>query len=316
MSLTAADIHATISWPEILERLGVAPEYLRNRHGPCPMCGGKDRFRFDDRGRGTWICNQCGAGDGFSLVGSFYGLDFNAARRMVIEAAGLAENAGASPTHVREATRREPPKVASPSPRVRRLLSTTAMPDTVTDAIDYLSSRSLWPLPDRCRLRAHAAADYWHDGERIGRYSALIGRVADVDGELVTAHVTYLENGHKLERFSPRKLLGPVTGRRGCCVRLMPAAGETLGIAEGIETALAAHQLHGLPVWAALNTSLLARWVPPPGVYRVVIFADRDVAGLEAALKLTAELDGRVSVETRTPKAPARDWADTLEAER
>ncbi|MDI5829610.1 hypothetical protein MJN51_36035, partial [Salmonella enterica subsp. enterica serovar Kentucky] len=34
------------------------------RHAPCPACGGKDRFRFDDNGRGSFICNQCGAGDG------------------------------------------------------------------------------------------------------------------------------------------------------------------------------------------------------------------------------------------------------------
>ena len=70
----------------------------------------------------------------------------------------------------------------------------------------------------------------------------------------------------------------------------------------------------GLPVWAALNTSLLSRFEPPPGVHRVVVFADRDVAGLEAALELTARLDGRTTVETRIPKAPANDWADVLEA--
>lgn len=39
------------------------------RHGPCPKCGGKDRFRLDDLdGRGTWICSQCGNGDGLDLV--------------------------------------------------------------------------------------------------------------------------------------------------------------------------------------------------------------------------------------------------------
>ena len=34
--------------------LGVPAKALTNRHGPCPICGGKDRFRFDDKGgRGT-----------------------------------------------------------------------------------------------------------------------------------------------------------------------------------------------------------------------------------------------------------------------
>lgn len=41
----------------------------KNKHGPCPICGGTDRFRCDDKqGKGTFICNKCGAGDGFELI--------------------------------------------------------------------------------------------------------------------------------------------------------------------------------------------------------------------------------------------------------
>ena len=36
-------------WREILPRFGIAGRFLQNRHGPCPLCGGKDRYRFDDR---------------------------------------------------------------------------------------------------------------------------------------------------------------------------------------------------------------------------------------------------------------------------
>ena len=28
-------------WREILPKLGIPPESLRNRHGPCPICGGR-----------------------------------------------------------------------------------------------------------------------------------------------------------------------------------------------------------------------------------------------------------------------------------
>ncbi len=47
----------------------------KNRHQACPVCGGADRFRFDDKeGRGTWFCNQCGAGDGLKLVEKVFGI--------------------------------------------------------------------------------------------------------------------------------------------------------------------------------------------------------------------------------------------------
>jgi len=64
-------------WPRILLSLGLPPEALRNRHQPCPIWGGKDRFRFDDKeGRGTFYCNQCGPGDGFDLAMKYQGWDF------------------------------------------------------------------------------------------------------------------------------------------------------------------------------------------------------------------------------------------------
>jgi putative DNA primase/helicase len=71
----AADVKTAARgrWREILAQLGVDPDFLRNTHGPCPGCGGKDRFRFDDReGDGTFICSQGGgellSGDGFTLL--------------------------------------------------------------------------------------------------------------------------------------------------------------------------------------------------------------------------------------------------------
>ena len=62
-------------WREILEALaGLRPEQLSNRHQPCPACGGRDRFRFDDRdGNGSWFCNQCGGKD--HLGGGGTGMD-------------------------------------------------------------------------------------------------------------------------------------------------------------------------------------------------------------------------------------------------
>ena len=56
-------------WRSILSTLGMDDKALSGKHCACPMCGGKDRFRFDDKdGRGTFFCSGCGAGDGVKLA--------------------------------------------------------------------------------------------------------------------------------------------------------------------------------------------------------------------------------------------------------
>jgi putative DNA primase/helicase len=312
--MRAAEIHAQLGsgWGAILAQLGIPEAALRNKHGPCPACGGKDRFRFDNkRGRGDYICGQCGAGDGFRLLERVYGWPFPEARKRVMEAAGLrSRSSDAAPIPIHAGLDRDD-KPAIPTDRVRRLRRDRCVVGNCGDAIDYLSSRHLWPLPQGCTLHAHATAEYWDDGQRVGRYPALVADVSDVGGELVTVHLTYLQQGRKLTTHEPRKLLSPMTGREGCAVRLMPCS-DVLGIAEGIETALSAAMIDGLPVWAALNTSLLAKFEPPPGVVRLRVYADRDEAGLVAALRLMERLQGRTQLEIRIPIAPAKDWNDSL----
>ncbi|ENE1775066.1 DNA primase, partial [Salmonella enterica] len=73
MNVTETVKQACGYWPRILPALGV--KVIKNRHQSCPVCGGSDRFRFDDKeGRGTWFCNQCGAGDGLKLVEKVFGV--------------------------------------------------------------------------------------------------------------------------------------------------------------------------------------------------------------------------------------------------
>jgi hypothetical protein len=70
-----SDLHRQYdgNWRAVLASLGIDAAVLDGRHHPCPGCGGKDRFRFDDQdGRGTWICGGGGgqpvAGDAFDLL--------------------------------------------------------------------------------------------------------------------------------------------------------------------------------------------------------------------------------------------------------
>jgi putative DNA primase/helicase len=314
--IQAAEIHARIgsAWPQILAQLGVPESALRNRHGPCPACGGKDRFRFDNkRGRGDYICGQCGAGDGFTLLERVFGWRFTEARKRVIEVAGLGSDeprvrAGRASTAA--PTPDETPQ-AKPSERVLRLRRDRCAVANCADAVTYLSARGLWPLPEGCAVHAHATVEYFDAGHRLGRFPALLADISDITGALISVHVTYLQGGKKLASHEPRKIFSPLTGRSGCAVRLMPAT-DVLGIAEGIETALSAAAIDGIAVWAALNTSLLSRFEPPPGITRLRIYADRDEAGLAAACRLMERLQGRMRLEVRIPTAPAKDFNDVL----
>jgi putative DNA primase/helicase len=311
--LTSHDIHARIGangWPQILSSLGIGESFLRKRPGPCPACGGNDRFTFDNRkGHGDYFCRKCEPGDGFKLLMRVHGWDFPVARRRVMEAAGISEREVRE--EIRRIEREEPEKViARPTRRVEILVRECCRIEDCEPAVVYLKSRALWPLPKGHRLRAHPSVAYFQDRVIIGRYPALVAVVRDVAGEFVSAHVTYLTlEGRKLQQYDPRKILSPLTNREGCAVRLMEAS-EELGIAEGIETAFSAARMDRRPVWAAINAPLLAKFEPPVGVKRLAIYADRDEAGLEAAAKLMERLQGRVACSLRVP--PQGDWNDVL----
>src|SRR5437763_6046736 len=77
-------------WREILPRLGIETRFLTNSHGPCPLCGGKDRYRFDDKdGSGSYYCHQCGAGRGLLLVRKKNGWSFKEACDQIDKIVGL-----------------------------------------------------------------------------------------------------------------------------------------------------------------------------------------------------------------------------------
>lgn len=311
--MDAHAIHSVLGaegWRYVLKATGIDEKFLSKKHGPCPACGGKDRFRFDNKnGRGDFICNQCGAGDGFKLIMQTQGVTFAEARALVIDHGRLSGSAHRETRPVAHAP--APVEIAKPTRRVLALLRESCAVEDCDAAIVYLRGRGLWPLPKGHGLKAHPSVEYWQDSQSIGRFPALLAGVRDMCGELVTVHVTYLEqSGEKLKGFESRKLLSGLSGRDGCAVPLMQLDGGTLGIAEGIETALSASIMHSVPVWAALNTSLLQKFEPPEQIGKLLIFSDRDIAGLDAATKLMQKLQEKVRLEIRTPQA--KDWNDAL----
>src|SRR5215469_8023000 len=81
-------------WREILPLLGIDTRFLHNKHGPCPICGGKDRYRFDDRdGTGSYYCGQCGPGYGIILIRKLHKWDHATACREVDKIIGAGKAA-------------------------------------------------------------------------------------------------------------------------------------------------------------------------------------------------------------------------------
>lgn len=76
-------------WPDVLSLMGIDVPASPRAQVACPACGGKDRFRFDDDGRGAHFCNSCGAGDGLELVKKVNSCDITRAAQLVADALGM-----------------------------------------------------------------------------------------------------------------------------------------------------------------------------------------------------------------------------------
>ena len=293
-------------WRGILMQLGMPESYLHNRHGPCPLCGGKDRFRWDNKDRrGSFICNHCGAGDGLNLAQRFLGLSFPEAARRVDD---LIDNV--------ELDKDWKQAVAIPEGELRRRcveLFKISHEIQRGDPVDtYLSGRGL-PLvkyPTALRFVPNA-----YDGEG-GKHPAMLAMVGLPGAPKHSSiHRTFLlpEGSGKARINASRKMMrGSVPA--GSSVQLSTyEPGTPLGIAEGIETALAASGMFNLPVWSALNAAMLKKWTPPAGCSEVHIFADNDPnctgqnAAYELAKRLTREA---IDVVVHFPPKTGRDWAD------
>ncbi|OOR89817.1 DUF5906 domain-containing protein [Moraxella bovis] len=74
----------------IFPAVGIKLQGNGKKHQPCPMCGGSDRFRCDDKnGTGSWICNQCGAGTGYTLVRDYTGHDAYETHALIADILGI-----------------------------------------------------------------------------------------------------------------------------------------------------------------------------------------------------------------------------------
>ena len=292
----------------ILATLGHAPEVIEP--GKFQRFGTSDRRAddagwcklFDDRRGGVFGCYRQGISETWSAA--------DRATMTREQRAELARQVLAA-TAEREAQQRQ--QWADNAQRIARMLA-ECVPLVPGDPVTlYLKRRGyggVWPLPAVIRL--HRALPYWHGADKLGTFPAMVAPIVAPDGRTVALHRTYLtRDGRKADVPTVKKLTGAAGPLAGACVPLHKPARGCIGIAEGIETALAGWCASGLPTVAAYCAGNLAAWRWPGGVQRLVIFADADRAGREAADALRARaLGAGLQAEVLTPSAEGADWCD------
>lgn len=263
MNVTETVNQACGHWPRILPALGV--KVIKNRHQACPVCGGSDRFRFDDKeGRGTWFCNQCGAGDGLKLVEKVFGVKPSEAARKVNAVTGSLPPVSPAVMAATEAGTEADRKAAA-------ALAVRLMEKTRKATGNAYLTRKGFPAHECLTLTAT---------HKTGSVTFSAGDVVvplhDGTGALVNLQLINA-GGDK------RTLKGGAV--KGCSHTLegKKQAGKRLWIAEGYATALTVHHLTGETVMVALSSvnllslASLARQKHP--ACQIVFAADRDLNG-------------------------------------
>lgn len=321
------------AWISTLMSYGISADYLTGKACACPVCGGDDRFIYDNKsGRGDWVCRKCN--DGYPMAGD--GLQLIArANRMGLYRL-MCELDGGSPPPSRAPLSRTAPapkRKADPAFVARRLdgMWVRARPQVVGDlSMRYLQERvpglSAGPSP---ALRL-GMLEYRHDKKVLGEWPGIVARFELPDGRLGTLHRTFLDpvkpakamivspEGEILDAKLNDMTLNPLAGG---AVRLMAPVDGEIGVGEGLETVYGAHMEFGVPVWNCLNRVLLSKFVVPEGLgIKVVhIFMDFDdvdpktgqspgvSAGMVLAKRLRAE--GYIVVPHR-PRLRGTDYSD------
>jgi|TARA_R110001606_G_scaffold123926_3_gene257213 putative DNA primase/helicase len=246
------------NWDTILTHYGL--RFTNNRHIQCPICErkGSSGIRINEyRGDCSWIC-VCGSGSGFNLLMEITGKPFSEVAKEIDLIIGNTHDY-------------EPPK----APVSVRKAKEAAKVIKGSLAELYLKERGITVLP-QMSVEFCESLPYYSDGKQTGSYPVMLSTVTDSQTlEVLQYHYTYLDGlkciARKVRNITDTDYKSPV-------IRLMEA-GKTLGIAEGIETALSASDKYNVPVWATVNSGFMKKFRAPPGITKLYIFADNDKSG-------------------------------------
>ena len=207
------------------------------------------------------------------------------------------------------ATTNEPESTSTRKPSAAALrIWRDAQPLRASPAKAYLESRGI--LAASPALRFHPRTPLGPKG-RARFLPAMIAAVSLDEGP-IAIHRTFLssEASGKAAFEKPKRALGALGE---AAVRLFAPVSGKLGLAEGVESAMSAYALTGIPVWATLGNERFGLVSVPESVTELHLFVDHDAGGELAASRGLAAYarDGR-TIHVRKPSSRDTDWNDEL----
>lgn len=193
-----------------------------------------------------------------------------------------------------------------------------------TEAEEYLLSRRIKILPKKGVRFEKVIVE----PETRKPYASMTSAMTTDRMKIAYFHRTYMQGGKKAEGINAKKIftaegLAQVTcescghtASRGATVRMFDCD-STIGIAEGIETALSATQIYECPTWSTANANYMREFIAPDPVKHLIIFADNDrngtglAAAFECGTKNINRRHGPEKVTIRTP-TDVSDFNDML----
>ena len=246
-------------WQEIYKAYGLS--VIPNKHQECPLCGkkGSSGIRIHDKsGNGDWICT-CSNGTGFKLLMEMTGEPFSVIAKDVDSIIGHSSIKF-------KAQKKQPTGV------IKKTIN-SSMEINGTWSEYYLKSRGIVNLPTMSVRHCMSVPYFDENGQKVASYEAMVSTVTDAHTlEVLQFHYTYLDGSKKIYR-KVRNITD--VDYKIPVIRLMDAE-KTLGIAEGIETALSASDKYNVPCWSVINSGFMKRFRAPLGVTRLYVFADND----------------------------------------
>ena len=279
------------AWRQTLEGYGC---HLPNgrHHGPCPVCGGKDRFRFDDKdGRGTWFCSQCDpqSGGGLLLLSRYLGKPTIEVARELI---GQDMPRTVAPVRKHTATDEQIIK----ENRARAKAGAALMLSQAKKAEHpYMNAKGLtgeWLVNGEIMMGANAEMIQVGDSLLVPVYK---------DGELVN-----------MQKITKEGIKRPITGGEMSGVSHCIQGKENLiAVVEGYATGVTVNRMTGATTYVAFNTANLAAACHLARCTflgaKLVIFADHDEHG--AGLRYAEEAAVQTLSKIALPPEIG-DWDD------